>query len=354
MAILVDKSILFLLSCGILLSAMDGYFVLISILDIISISCFLSFFQSKKIAKLLIGIYVIACCMKPEFCCFLPLLFYDIFFYHLYILGVIGCISAIQLFNTTKPEIFLGVATVIVLSWCLNNKSKRISFLEQEAKKIRDTSEELHIVLKNKNKDLLEKQEYEIHMATLKERNRIAREIHDNVGHLLSRSILQLGAIMAINKEKVIAENLDYLKNTLTGAMDSIRESVHDLHDESIDLKGTIKKTLEEFPQYKVELDYDIERDSDKAIKYCFITTIKEALSNMAKHSNATKMRILLREHPGFFQLLIEDNGTKIKKNLEEGMGLENMKERVSHLDGRLDITTEKGFRIFISIPKEI
>ena len=46
-------------------------------------------------------------------------------------------------------------------------------------------------MLTQKNKDLLEKQDYEIHVATLKERNRIAREIHDNVGHMLSRSLLQ-------------------------------------------------------------------------------------------------------------------------------------------------------------------
>ena len=45
-------------------------------------------------------------------------------------------------------------------------------------------------------------QDYEIYLATLKERNRIAREIHDNVGHMLTRSILQLGALSVINKDE--------------------------------------------------------------------------------------------------------------------------------------------------------
>ena len=50
----------------------------------------------------------------------------------------------------------------------------------------------------------MEKQDTEIYLATLKERNRIAREIHDNVGHMLSRSILMVGALKTVNQ----AENL--------------------------------------------------------------------------------------------------------------------------------------------------
>ena len=89
---------------------------------------------------------------------------------------------------------------------------------------------------------LLEKQDYEIQVATLNERNRIAREIHDSVGHLLSRSILQLGALKAVHRqEPELNAQLDTLKSTLSQAMDSIRESVHDLHEESIDLRSQLE-----------------------------------------------------------------------------------------------------------------
>ena len=57
-------------------------------------------------------------------------------------------------------------------------------------------------MLQEKNKNLMEKQDYEIYLATLRERNRIAREIHDNVGHMPSRSILQMGALITIHKEE--------------------------------------------------------------------------------------------------------------------------------------------------------
>ena len=58
-------------------------------------------------------------------------------------------------------------------------------------------------------------QDYEIYLATLKERNRIAREIHDNVGHMLTRSILQLGALSVINKDETVGEAINDLSGTL-------------------------------------------------------------------------------------------------------------------------------------------
>lgn len=81
---------------------------------------------------------------------------------------------------------------------------------------------------------------------------------------------------------------------------------------------------------------------------------LKEALANVMKHSNAAEVRIAMREHPAFYQLDIRDDGTVRKeRKITEGMGLQNMEERVRNLGGLLKITRERGFRIFISIPKE-
>lgn len=65
-------------------------------------------------------------------------------------------------------------------------RTTELERLEAEYKKTRDDSKELTLMLEQKNRNLLEKQDAEVYMATLKERNRIAREIHDNVGHMLS------------------------------------------------------------------------------------------------------------------------------------------------------------------------
>ena len=210
-------------------------------------------------------------------------------------------------------------------------------------------------MLAEKNKYLTTNQEKEIHIATLSERNRIAREIHDNVGHLLSRSILQLGAIMAIHKNEPVAGQLEPLKETLDNAMNNIRESVHDLHKESFDIKDAAKRLLEECKDYETSLECDISMDADKEIKYAFLTILKEALTNVQKHSDATKVKVVLTELEEYYQMMVEDNGTGQVNvyNPAGGIGLRNMEERVRALGGIITFSTEQGFRIFISVPKK-
>ena len=198
-----------------------------------------------------------------------------------------------------------------------------------------------------------EKQDYEIYNATLKERNRIAREIHDNVGHVLSRSILMVGAAKTINKDPGMTAILKNLEDSLNHAMNSIRNSVHDLHDEAVNLEEVEKSLVREFAFCPVQMVYDMTREVPREVKYCFISITKEAFANIMKHSNATKVQLILREHPGLYQLCIEDNGKDAFYDPEKsGIGIANMKERVNALGGTLQIFTDKGFRIFITIPK--
>jgi len=94
-------------------------------------------------------------------------------------------------------------------------------------------------------------------------------------------------------------------------------------------------------------------REVPREVKYCFISITKEAFANIMKHSNATKVQLILREHPGLYQLCIEDNGKDAFYDPEKSsIGIANMKERVNALGGTLQIFTDKGFRIFITIPK--
>ena len=107
--------------------------------------------------------------------------------------------------GNTNPKSW---ATVSFDSWnfycrlALKLKEEAYEELEQEYRKTRDDSKERNLLLQEKNRSLIEKQDYEIYTATLQERNRIAREIHDNVGHLLSRSILIVGAMKIVNEDR--------------------------------------------------------------------------------------------------------------------------------------------------------
>ena len=222
-----------------------------------------------------------------------------------------------------------------------------------EIRRIKDDSEERTLLLAEKNKALQEKQNYEIYAATLRERNRIAREIHDNVGHLLSRTILLTGAAKTVNRDKNMESLLEGLDTSLNSAMNSIRSSVHNLHDASENLREITEGLTKDCENCTVE--YDMSEIIPNNIKYCFAAIIKETLSNVIKHSNATAVKIVLREHPALYQLCIEDNGKGYseKEADSEGIGLKNMQERVTSLGGTLQINGENGFRIFAAIPKQ-
>lgn len=238
-----------------------------------------------------------------------------------------------------------------LISFLLAAETGERERLEKALQRTQDDSTERDLLLTEKNRSIQEKQDYEIYTATLKERNRIAREIHDNVGHLLSRSILLVGAMKAVSGEKALAPTLDSLDSTLNSAMDSIRASVHDLRDEAVNLDEALSSLTREFTFCPVDYLYDAGRDVPRNVKYSFISISKEALSNIMRHSNATKASLTVREHPALYQLCIEDNGTRIVQS-EGGMGLANMRDRTEKLGGSIHIFTENGFRILITVPK--
>jgi signal transduction histidine kinase len=109
---------------------------------------------------------------------------------------------------------------------------------------------------------------------------------------------------------------------------------------------------LDRFSFCKTRFDYDIESSPEKNSKNCFISVTKEALSNIIKHSNATEVHIRLSEHPALYQLIIHDNGSNCSYNNENGIGIRNISDRVAAIGGNVNISTEKGFRIFISVQK--
>ena len=322
----------------------------------------------------LIGAYLFfaLCAFKvPVLLLFFPLLLYQLLYREFFVLSAATIPAGIFLFLHVAefPIIFLGAGAFgFLLSFFLWTYAKKYQTLDQDFHQIRDDSEEHALLLSEKNKALLEKQDYEIYAATLRERNRIAREIHDNVGHVLSRSILMTAACKTINKDETLTPLLGNLEESLNSAMNSIRSSVHDLHDDAVNLEDAIKGLVKDFTFCPVTLTYDMSRQVPREVKYSLISITKEGLSNVMRHSNADSVNILLREHPALYQLCIEDNGTpgseipdiqtETDSNKMEivsgGMGLSNIRDRVKALGGTIQITQEKGFRIFVTIPKSV
>ncbi|MCI8506246.1 MAG: sensor histidine kinase [Lachnospiraceae bacterium] len=288
---------------------------------------------------------------KREFCLFLALVAYDCFTgQKKWRFRLFWTLSLFAFAGGKDLRGFITTAFFCTAACFLSVRTRAYINAMGAYFRMQDSTREQALYLEKKNQELMEKQDYEVRLATLNERNRIAREIHDNVGHLLTRSLLQVSAMMVVHKQaEEVSGQLDQVKETLSEAMDSVRESVHNLHDEAVDLELQLKKLTEEFRFCPVELRYKAGK-LPAQISYCMIAIAKEGLSNIARHSNASRAEISVVEHPAICQLVIQDNGTGAE-GMGSGIGLQNIRERAEALGGNFRADRENGFRLFVSLP---
>lgn len=348
---LLDKLCLIMLTSIIYISDQPNIFNIIFILIMIALSCLNSYFENDKLRYMNLGIYTIISFFYHDFLYFLPFLLYDsVFkkeqsFYFLFFIVFIYHNDKIDILNV------FTILFLIALSILLAYKTRKNEELLEKNKKIKDDSEELKILQEQKQRELLDRQDYEIQLAKSEERNRIAREIHDSVGHNLSSSLLQIGAMIAINKDEAFIEPLQNMKTTLSDGMNSIRNSVHDLHQDTLHLESEMNKIIDRFKFCDIHFNYRASNLMDLKLKYCFINILKEALNNVMKHSNATLVNVSLIETNKYYQFIIQDNGKC--GIIKEGLGLKSMQERILNYNGICNFSSENGFKIFITIPKE-
>lgn len=352
----VEQGVLILYSFVTILSVPADTALVAAFLVTVICACAENIVVSQRGSKVITGLYLLSGIFFPKLFLFAPTVLYDMLKKGWVKAGVVLGVLSAYFYIGREVEVFVLLAFGFAFACVLSGRSRQYEKISAEYRKMRDDSTELNLALKEKNRNLLKNQDYEIYTATLKERNRIAREIHDNVGHMLSRAILMVGAMKAVNREKGMEEPLEQLENTLHTAMTNVRESVHDLHDDSVNLKEVLSSLVEAYTFCPVHFIYDMGYPVPREVKYSFIAIVKEALNNIAKHSGAGKADIVVREHPALYQLIIEDNGcgeNENDKQREKGIGIRNMEERVSSLGGRIQITAKNGFRIYITVPKK-
>lgn len=350
---IINKTLLFTILCLFYLMNIDMQILIIPILIIISIEGICIYFDNNKLNIIFFLIYFVLCLFKVQFIFFIPLLTYDLINKKNIIMIIVTIIISFIKLSRSNMYILLVLIFISLLGHLIKLKTTLLHNQKIYLAKERDKLIENSLNLKRKIDEMTIKQNDQITIATLNERNRISREIHDNVGHLLSCSLLQIGAIKAISKDSSISKNIDDVKLTLDKAMDSMRKSVHNLREDSIDLNLQIKSITSEFTFCKLKYDYDIKTDIKIDAKYNILFIIKESLNNIIKHSKYTTIvNIKLYEHPKLIQLIIYDNG-KTCDSYKPGMGIENITNRVNSLKGNINIINENGFKIFISFDKE-
>ncbi|MEG4446895.1 sensor histidine kinase [Microcoleus sp. AT9_B5] len=200
--------------------------------------------------------------------------------------------------------------------------------------------------------------------ATLQERNRIAREIHDGLGHTLAAQTIQLNNALLFWKsedEKALAF-LKQAKQLGSEALLEIRKSVSVLRSnplQGLSLESAIDKLLQDFQRMTaIEVSNSIRLPVllSQEINTTLYRIVQESLTNIHKHADATVVTVGLQQHAGQIYLSVADNGKGFDPAQNTtGFGLQGMRERVAAAGGQFAIysKSENGCRISVSLPSQ-
>ena len=207
----------------------------------------------------------------------------------------------------------------------------------------------------NRSRDqLLRKQEEVEYMATIAERERISRDLHDLLGHTLSLITLKAelaGKLVERDAQACRAEIKD-IENSARTALSEVRSAVtgyrqtgfaHELASARVSLAAA-----------RVTLTATVEPIAlPAATENVMSLALREAVTNIVRHADASHCELSLALDNGMIVLRIGDNGTAISHahTVLHGNGLKGMHERVGALGGRLALRVERGLALELRVP---
>ncbi|MGG7057325.1 sensor histidine kinase [Clostridium tertium] len=227
-------------------------------------------------------------------------------------------------------------------------------------KKIDEIQEEQRRIIYNLQKKLVDErdiQEQILYTARLEERNKISARLHDKIGHTISGTLLQLEAskfILENDKEKGISM-LNSCTENLRNGMEEIRMTLRNIKPAEEELGiNRIKKILDEKIKDtnikgKVIYSGDLEKIGT-SLWIVFIHIITELTTNSIKYSNGDLIEVKIEILNKIIKLEVKDNGLGCKK-VKKSIGLRNIEESVSNLNGKLIINSDDGFKVIVLIP---
>jgi two-component system sensor histidine kinase DegS len=199
------------------------------------------------------------------------------------------------------------------------------------------------------------------------EQNRIAREIHDGIGQMLTGLKFSLESINLDDKEKATIK-IDYLKKLALDIIKGVRTATFNLMPPELSdhgINSALAKLTSELSKLtgKNILFYnktDFNSRLDSLIEINIYRLTQEAINNAIKYAESTHIIVQLSHSSTLLSIIIDDNGkgfdvaaVEKKKNSESGMGLLFMKERIQYINGRVFINSipNEGTRITFNVP---
>lgn len=184
------------------------------------------------------------------------------------------------------------------------------------------------------------------------ERVRIARELHDLLGHHMTALILNLEVAVHFTEGKA-HEKVEQSQSLAKLLLSDLRTAVSELRDDDqIDLLQSVQKLVAGIPGLVINVDFSrAPVIKDVELAETFLRCIQESITNIIKHSNASECHIVLSGSEQDYALSINDNGTGTSQ-IYPGNGLTGMSERVSANGGEMSWQRgSDGFSILVQLP---
>lgn len=227
----------------------------------------------------------------------------------------------------------------------------------------REKITELATDLREANQRLSAYAEQVDELATMRERNRLAREIHDNLGHYLTVVNVQIEAARTVMKKDLgkAEDALEKAQRLTQEGLTSVRQSVGALREapwEGRPLPDAISELIDQSRAAGQPVTLVVngaERPLPPQIAHTLYRTVQEGLTNVRKYANATDVKVLLDfTVPSVVYLSVIDNGVG-SDSIEGGFGLLGLRERVSVLNGTLSTSSQqgRGFSLTVKLPTE-
>lgn len=191
-------------------------------------------------------------------------------------------------------------------------------------------------------------------LSKREERMRIARDLHDTLGHTLSLITLKsqlIGKLLTKDVERA-KDEVKAIERTSRAALSQVRELVSDMRtitiaEELMEAQSILQAAGISYV-FKGETHlHTIPALSQNIISMC----LREAVTNVVKHSHAKNCLIHMEEKAGEIVLCIHDDGQGIQLTNHQGNGLKGIAERLELIDGSVEVEAEHGTRLFITVP---
>jgi len=203
-------------------------------------------------------------------------------------------------------------------------------------------------------------------LAVVRERTRLAREIHDTLGHYLSILTIQLETISKLqgrDPARAVVEIAE-ARRVASQSMQEVRNAIAALRPTSIatlTLTGAIAQLGREFEQNAAETELTLDLDTQLPpispdLQVALYRAVQETLTNVRKHAHASKVLVRLRYEDELLELLVLDNGRGASGDANsraEGFGLIGLRERIELLDGQVSHGPAEpaGYRVTVQVP---